>query len=108
MFNNWIDKKYISLYKISCYPEPKVIVKTKIDVDELETVPVDLIKLSGIVKNVVVKKIVYDKLVKKVNTIDTKVPNNELATKEYMIQTHKILKKRLKMLIKRYLTLVNL
>ena len=34
-------------------------------------VPVDLSKLSDVVKNDVVKKTVYDKLVAKVNTIDT-------------------------------------
>ena len=34
-------------------------------------VPVDLSKLSDIVKNDVVKKIGYDKLVAKVNSIDT-------------------------------------
>ena len=34
-------------------------------------VPVDLSKLSDVVKNYVVKKIVYDKLVAKVDSIDT-------------------------------------
>ena len=34
-------------------------------------VPVDLSKLSDVVKNDVVKKTVYDKLVTKVNSIDT-------------------------------------
>ena len=34
-------------------------------------VPVDLSKLSDVVKNDVVKKAVYDKLVEKVNNIDT-------------------------------------
>ena len=34
-------------------------------------VPVDLSKLSDVVKNDVVKKTVYDKLVAKVNAIDT-------------------------------------
>ena len=34
-------------------------------------VPVDLSKLSDVVKNDVVKKDVYDKLVAKVNSIDT-------------------------------------
>ena len=34
-------------------------------------VPVDLSKLSDVVKNYVVKKDVYDKLVTKVNEIDT-------------------------------------
>ena len=43
----------------------------KIDVDKLKTVPVDLSKLSNIVKNEVVKKTVYDKLVAKLSKIDT-------------------------------------
>ena len=43
----------------------------KLDIDKLATVPVDLSKLSNVVKNGVVKKTVYDKLVAKVNNIDT-------------------------------------
>ena len=43
----------------------------KIYVNKLKTVPVDLSKLSNVVNNEVIKKIVYDKLVAKVNNIDT-------------------------------------
>ena len=43
----------------------------KIDTDKLRTVPVDLSKLSNVVKNEVVKKTEYNKLVNKVNNIDT-------------------------------------
>ena len=43
----------------------------KIDVDKLKTVPDDLAKLSNVVDNDVVKKTVYNKLVTKVNNIDT-------------------------------------
>ena len=43
----------------------------KQDIDKLVSVPVDLSKLSDAVKNDVVKKAVYDKLVAKVNNIDT-------------------------------------
>ena len=43
----------------------------KLDIDKLTPVPVDLSKLSDAVKNDVVKKVVYDKLVAKVNNIDT-------------------------------------
>ena len=43
----------------------------KIDVEKLKTVPVDLSKLSNVVKNEVVKKIMYDNLVTKVNNIET-------------------------------------
>ena len=43
----------------------------KLDIDKLAPVPVDLSKLSDVVKNDVVKKTAYDKLVAKVNNIDT-------------------------------------
>ena len=43
----------------------------KLDIEKLAPVPVDLSKLSDVVKNDVVKKTVYDKLVAKVNNIDT-------------------------------------
>ena len=43
----------------------------KLDIGKLAIVPVDLSKLSNVVKNGVVKKTVYDKLVAKVNNIDT-------------------------------------
>ena len=39
----------------------------KIDVDKLKTVPIDLAKLSNVVKNDVVKKTDYNDLVNKVN-----------------------------------------
>ena len=42
----------------------------KLDIDKLVPVPVDWSKLSDVVKNDVVKKFVYDKLVTKVNSID--------------------------------------
>ena len=43
----------------------------KFDIGKLATVPVDLSKLSNVLKNDVVKKTVYDKLATKVNNIDT-------------------------------------
>ena len=43
----------------------------KIDVDKLKSVPVHLNKLSNVVNNEVVSKTVHDKLVTKVNNIDT-------------------------------------
>ena len=42
-----------------------------LDIDKLVPIPIDLSKLSDVVKNDVVKKTVYDKLVAKVNSIDT-------------------------------------
>ena len=43
----------------------------KLDIDKLVPVPVDLSKLSDVVKNDVVEKTAYDKLVAKVNNINT-------------------------------------
>ena len=37
----------------------------KLDIDKLETTPIDLSKLSNVLTNNVVKKTVYDELVKK-------------------------------------------
>ena len=42
-----------------------------LDTDKLKSAPVDLSKLSNVVKNEVVKKTVYDKLGAIVNNIDT-------------------------------------
>ena len=42
----------------------------KVDINKLVPNPVDLSKLSDVVKNDVVKKTVYDKLAAKVNNID--------------------------------------
>ena len=43
----------------------------KLDIDKLAPFPVDLSKVSDVVKNDVVKKTIYDKLVAKVDNIDT-------------------------------------
>ena len=43
----------------------------KLDTNKLKAVPVHLSQLSDVVKNEVVKRTVYDKLVAKVNNIDT-------------------------------------
>ena len=43
----------------------------KLDIEKLAPVPVDLSKVSDVVKNDFVKKAVYDQLVVKVNNIDT-------------------------------------
>ena len=43
----------------------------KLDIGKLKTVPVDLSKLSNVVKNEVAKKNKYNKLVNKINNIDT-------------------------------------
>ena len=43
----------------------------KLDIDKLVSIPVDLSKLSDVVKNDLVKKTEYNKLVTKVDNIDT-------------------------------------
>ena len=43
----------------------------KLDIDKLVPVPVDLSKLTDVVKNDLVRKDVYDKLVIEINSIDT-------------------------------------
>ena len=44
----------------------------KLDINKLTSVPIDLAKLSNVVKNGVVKKTEYDKLVNKINGIDNR------------------------------------
>ena len=70
------DLKNISHIDISSYALKSNLasLKTdvdKLDIDKLKPVPGDLAKLSNVVKNDVVKKTEYDKLVVKVNGIDT-------------------------------------
>ena len=76
----------------------------KIDVEKLKTVPVDLSKLSNVVKNEVVNKIVYDKFVIKVNNIDT----SELVLKTKYDTDKSDIEKKLVMQAKRFLILVSL
>ena len=52
--------------------------ETKVDVDKIKTVPADLNKLSYVVDRDVAKTTVYDKLVTKVNTVDSKIPRNSV------------------------------
>ena len=60
-FKFWTKKKLVSL---------KAEVD-KLDIEKLAPVPVDLSKLSDVVKNDAAKETVYDKLPGKVNNIDT-------------------------------------
>ena len=69
------DSKNISHIDISSYAlKPNLaslkIEVDKLDIDKLTSVPIDLAKLSNVVKKDVVKKTEYDKLVNKVNGID--------------------------------------
>ena len=54
----------------------------QLDSDKLETTPDEFKKLSDVVKNVVVKKTVYDELVEKVNAIKTVDTSDILITKK--------------------------
>ena len=61
------------------------------------------------VENYSVKKTVYDKLVTKVNGIDTKIPTTSgLVNKtQHVLNKQDLEKKKLKMLTKRYVALVG-
>ena len=70
------DLKNISHVDVSSFALKSNLASLKIEVDKLDIgklapVPADLSKLGDVVKNNVVKKTVYDKLVAKVNNIDT-------------------------------------
>ena len=62
----------------------------KLDVDKLVPAPVNLSKISGEVKNDVVKKTEFDELVKKVNTIQTTDNSNLLKNPDYNTKVNKI------------------
>ena len=68
----------------------------KLDVDKLVTVPVDLSKLSDVIKNVVVKKTECNELVKKVNNINTTDTSNSVKK---LTLTQKLVKLKTKLLI---------
>ena len=67
----------------------------KLDIDELETTPADLSKLSDGVKNEVVKKVEYNELVKDVNTIQNTDTSNLVKKKMTMTQKLVKLKKKI-------------
>ena len=77
--SNYATKSYIKI--ISHVDTPGFALKSnlaslkagvdKLDIDKLAPVPVGLSKLINVVKKDTVKKTVYDKLVEKVNNIDT-------------------------------------
>ena len=68
----------------------------KLDVDKLVTVPVDLSKLSDVIKNDVVKKNECNELVKKVNNINTTDTSNSVKK---LTLTQKLVKLKTKLLI---------
>ena len=68
---NDITQKNTSNFALKTNLSSLKIEVDKLDIDKLATVPVDLSKLSNIVKNDVVKKVDYNKLVTKADNIDT-------------------------------------
>ena len=69
------DVKNISHVDTSSFALKKLVtlktVVDKLDIDKLVLAPVDLSKLSDVVKMKLLKKDVYDKVIAKVNIIDT-------------------------------------
>ena len=71
---NWFKKCGTCWYFKFCIKKNLANLKTevnKLDIDKLASVPTDWSQLSNVVKNDVVKKTIYDKLVAKVDDIDT-------------------------------------
>ena len=77
----------------------------KLDIDKFVPVSVDLSKLSDLVKHDVAKKTVHNKLVAKVNNIDTSV---FVSKTKYNTVKSNIQKKKSVMLIKIFLMIVDL
>ena len=82
------------------------IIKTevdKLDIDKLVPVPVDLSKLSDVLKNDVVKKTEYNKLVTKVDNIDSthfvKKTKYEKDGSDFEDKIHKVDKKYLMLVV---------
>ena len=65
----------------------------KSDIGKSIPVPVDLCKLSDVVKNDVVKKTVYGELVAKVNSIDTKYDTDKTELEHKIPNTSGVVKK---------------
>ena len=73
--------------------------KDKLDVDKLVPIPIDLSKLSDVVKSDVVKKTEYNELDKKINNIDTIDISNSVKKTDYNTKINVIEKKLLIMIM---------
>ena len=62
----------------------------KLDIGKLENSPIDLSKLSNVVKDDVVKKTEYTELLKKVNNISTTDTTNLVQKIAYNAKTNEI------------------
>ena len=80
----------------------------KLDIDNLETIPVNLSKLSDVVKNEVVEKTGYNELFRKVNPIQTTDTSILVKKSNYDTKIGEIEKKILIMIILNILLLKNL
>ena len=81
------DLKNVTHVDISNFSLKTNLANLKTEVHELEIeklvpIPADLRKLSNVLKNDVVKKTVYDRLVAKVNNIDTSVLKTKYQTEK--------------------------
>ena len=72
----------------------------KLDIGKLETTPLYLSKLSHAIKNDVVKKAKYNKLIGKVNTVQITDISNLVKKKLIMIQKLKTLKTKSQIMVK--------
>ena len=64
----------------------------KLDMNKLVPVPTDLSKLSNVVKNDIIKKTEYNKLVNKIINIDTRGVDTSFRTKSFKHQSNKMVK----------------
>ena len=104
------DIKYILYVDTSSFALKSNLASLKTEVDKLDIkklvpAPVDLSKLSDVVKNDVVKKTVYDKLAAKVNSIatsgfvlETKYDRNKLEIENKIPDIVVLLKRQITML----------
>ena len=65
----------------------------KLDIGKLETTPVDLGKLSNVVKNDVVKNTEYDELVKNANPVQTTDTSDSVKKIDFNTKINEIEKK---------------
>ena len=77
----------------------------KLDIDKINSVPTDLSKLSNVVKNDVVEKVDYNKLVAKVNNTDT---SDYVLKTKYNTDKTEIKFLILVILLKRLITILKL
>ena len=80
------DSKNVTGVDISNFAKKNDLAKlkskvNKLNIGNLENTPVDLIKLSNLVKNDVTKTTQYDELVKEVNAIETTDTSNLIKKK---------------------------